>query len=50
MMSLLRTPSENRRRTLIHLFSGTRGMSFGFDAHPSFRVVAAFDGERNIYG
>ncbi|WP_296809856.1 DNA cytosine methyltransferase [Thiocapsa sp.] len=44
-MTLLR-PSENRRRTLIDLFSGAGGMSYGFHAHPSFRVVAAFDGER----
>ncbi|RKT43658.1 DNA cytosine methyltransferase [Thiocapsa rosea] len=43
-MALLR-PSENRRRTLIDLFSGAGGMSYGFHAHPSFGVVAAFDGE-----
>ncbi|MFB1487143.1 MULTISPECIES: DNA cytosine methyltransferase [unclassified Thiocapsa] len=44
-MSLIR-PSDNRRRTFIDIFSGAGGMSYGFRAHPAFRVVAAFDGER----
>lgn len=39
-------PSDHRPRTFIDLFSGAGGMSYGFHAHPSFRVVAAFDGER----
>jgi DNA (cytosine-5)-methyltransferase 1 len=35
----------SRTRTFIDLFSGAGGMTFGFHAHPSFRVVAAFDAE-----
>lgn len=44
-MSRIR-PGDNRHRTFIDLFSGAGGMSYGFHVHPSFRVVAAFDGER----
>ncbi len=33
------------RHTFIDLFSGAGGMTYGFHAHPSFKVVAAFDGE-----
>ena len=43
-MSLVH-PSDNRRRTVIDLFSGAGGMSYGFHAHPSFRIVAAVDCE-----
>jgi DNA (cytosine-5)-methyltransferase 1 len=31
--------------TLVDLFSGAGGMSFGFHRHPSFRVIAAADAE-----
>jgi DNA (cytosine-5)-methyltransferase 1 len=31
--------------TFIDLFSGAGGMTFGFHAHPAFKVMAAFDGE-----
>jgi DNA (cytosine-5)-methyltransferase 1 len=31
--------------TVIDLFSGAGGMSFGFHAHPGFRVVGAVDAE-----
>ncbi|HSO84463.1 DNA cytosine methyltransferase [Thiocapsa sp.] len=43
-MSLVQ-PSGNRRRTVIDLFSGAGGMSYGFHVHPSFRIVAAIDRE-----
>jgi DNA (cytosine-5)-methyltransferase 1 len=33
------------RHTFIDLFSGAGGMTYGFHTHPSFKVVAAFDGE-----
>ncbi len=36
---------DTPRRTFIDLFSGAGGMTYGFHAHPAFRVVAAFDGE-----
>lgn len=32
--------------TVIDLFSGAGGMSYGFHAHPSFRVVAAVDAQK----
>lgn len=38
-------PSENHRRTFIDLFSGAGGMTYGFQTHPSFLIVGAFDGE-----
>lgn len=33
--------------TFLDLFSGAGGMSFGFYAHPAFRVVGAYDGQRS---
>lgn len=38
-------PPTALRRTFIDLFSGAGGMTYGFHSHPSFAVVAAFDGE-----
>ena len=32
--------------TVVDLFSGGGGMSFGFHAHPAFRVIAAVDAQR----
>lgn len=32
--------------TVVDLFSGGGGMSFGFHAHPGFRVIAAVDAQR----
>jgi DNA (cytosine-5)-methyltransferase 1 len=43
-MSLVH-PSDNLRRTVVDLFSGAGGMSYGFHVHPSFRIVAAIDRE-----
>ena len=37
--------SLNRKWTVIDLFSGAGGMSYGFHAHPDFKVVAAVDAQ-----
>jgi DNA (cytosine-5)-methyltransferase 1 len=40
-----RHPVGNHIHTFIDLFSGAGGMTFGFHAHHSFQVLAAFDAE-----
>lgn len=37
--------SLNRKWTVIDLFSGAGGMSYGFHAHPDFQVVGAVDAQ-----
>lgn len=37
--------SLNNKWTVIDLFSGTGGMSYGFHVHPDFKVVAAVDAQ-----
>ena len=37
--------SLNHKWTVIDLFSGAGGMSYGFQAHPDFKVVAAEDAQ-----
>ncbi|MEL6461385.1 MAG: DNA cytosine methyltransferase [Cyanobacteria bacterium J06621_15] len=37
--------SLNHKWTVIDLFSGAGGMSYGFHAHPDFKVVAAVDAQ-----
>ncbi|MEM6751987.1 MAG: DNA cytosine methyltransferase [Cyanobacteria bacterium P01_C01_bin.38] len=37
--------SLNHKWTVIDLFSGAGGMSYGFHAHPNFKVVAAVDAQ-----
>ncbi|WP_265736704.1 DNA cytosine methyltransferase [Peterkaempfera griseoplana] len=39
--------ARDRRWTVVDLFSGAGGMSWGFHAHSSFRVAAAVDAQRS---
>ncbi|MEU2244033.1 DNA cytosine methyltransferase [Streptomyces sp. NPDC018338] len=39
--------ARDRRWTVVDLFSGAGGMSWGFHAHPAFRVAAAVDAQRS---
>ncbi|MEU5382719.1 DNA cytosine methyltransferase [Kitasatospora cineracea] len=38
---------RDRRWTVVDLFSGAGGMSWGFHAHPSFRLAAAVDAQKS---
>jgi DNA (cytosine-5)-methyltransferase 1 len=38
-------PDKTKKFTVVDLFSGAGGMSFGFHRHPSFRLIAAADAE-----
>ncbi|MFJ4629128.1 DNA cytosine methyltransferase [Streptomyces sp. NPDC088847] len=39
--------ARDRRWTVVDLFSGAGGMSFGFHAHQSFRVASAVDAQKS---
>lgn len=38
--------STPKKRTLLDLFSGGGGMSYGFNAHPNFEIVGAVDAQQ----
>ncbi|MFI6851761.1 DNA cytosine methyltransferase [Streptomyces sp. NPDC050416] len=39
--------ARDKRWTVVDLFSGAGGMSWGFHAHPAFRVAAAVDAQKS---
>ncbi len=38
--------TKTKQYTVLDLFSGAGGMSYGFHVHPSFKIVGAVDGQR----